>query len=189
MSDLETLLPHNATDLELGLEQASAGIDKMHVLVSLLWDPDVCPVDLLPWLAWAFSVDDWQAAWGEDVKRDVVRASVDVHRHKGSVGSVKAALKAAGYGDAVIVEGTQTQPYDGRFDNDGSETHGDGVHWAEYQVILARPITFAQAEFLRGICAKVAPARCSLLALDYTEATNGYNGAIVYDGVYSHGVN
>lgn len=189
MSDLPSLLPHNATELELALEQASVGIDGMHEPVGYLWDPGTCPAPLLSWLAWAFSVDDWEPGWGEDTRRNVIRASVDVHRHKGSLGSVKAALKAAGFGDSSIVEGMQAEPYDGAFVHDGSENHGDVLSWAEYQVILERPITFDQAEFLRGICAKVAPARCHLARLDYTEATNRYNAAIVHDGAYSHGVN
>ena len=56
------------------------------------WDPYNCPVEMLPWLAWSLSVDNWQENWPEHVQRDVVANAVKVHKHKGTVGAVKRAL-------------------------------------------------------------------------------------------------
>jgi P2-related tail formation protein len=54
-------------------------------------------------------VDSWDANWSEKQKRDAIAASIEVHRHKGTVGALKRALQAVGY-EVLIDENTQT-PY------------------------------------------------------------------------------
>lgn len=66
-----------------------------------LWNPQTCPANLLPWLAWALSVDAWNANWSEQQKRDTIAASVAVHRIKGTVGALQKALGALKYGVGV----------------------------------------------------------------------------------------
>lgn len=34
-------------------------LKKTPVSIRELWNPDTCPANLLPWLAWSFSVDRW----------------------------------------------------------------------------------------------------------------------------------
>lgn len=94
MSDV--LLPHNATPQELALEGATARLSDVPVAVADVWNPDTCPEALLPWLAWAFSADEWSSAWEVTQKRQAVKQSVEVHRHKGTVGAVKTAMTALG---------------------------------------------------------------------------------------------
>lgn len=72
------------------------------LLVRESWNPDTCPAALLPWLAWAFSVDEWDSAWTEQEKREVIKASLDVHKHKGTIGAVRRALTPLGYLIEVI---------------------------------------------------------------------------------------
>ena len=60
-------------------------------------EPETCPVHLLPYLAWAFSVDRWDEAWPEDVKRGVVSAAFYIHRHKGTIGAVRRVVEPLGY--------------------------------------------------------------------------------------------
>jgi hypothetical protein len=93
-----------------------------------------------------------------------------------------------GYGTAQLLERYGAKLHDGSLIHDGSETYSPVDHWAEYRVILDRPITLAQAERVRAILAAVAPARCHLKALDYLRAMNVYDGAVSHDGTYSHGV-
>ena len=62
-----------------------------------LWNPDSCPADLLPWLAWALSVDEWDSNWNEQTKRELIKASAIIHLKKGTIGAVKDALSAFGY--------------------------------------------------------------------------------------------
>ena len=109
MSDHPTLLPPNATPFERALEQALARIEEVPVPIDTLWDPNRCPADLLPWLAWAWSVDEWDPDWPEHVKRRVIAAAPEVHRLKGTRAAVERALKAIGV-FAEIVEWWQRSP-------------------------------------------------------------------------------
>lgn len=86
-----------ATPLELHAEQAGAEVSAAPVPLRQLWDPDTCPLELLPYLAWAFSVDRWDEAWDEATQRDVVRQSYFVHRHKGTIGALRRAVEPMGY--------------------------------------------------------------------------------------------
>ena len=66
-----SLLPQNATDPERAIEDAMrAGIDVS--AIGSLWNPATCPLALLPWLAWAWSVDEWDLAWSEAQQRAMV---------------------------------------------------------------------------------------------------------------------
>lgn len=100
MSDL---LPPNATPQERALSETTARIGDVPVPIRDLWDPETCPVELLPWLAWAFSVDDWDPLWTEVQQRQAVKASYQIHRHKGTISAVKDAMSALGY-DAEVIE-------------------------------------------------------------------------------------
>jgi len=91
MSDL---LPPNATGAERAMAAATARIKAAPVRVRDVWDPDACPAAILPWLAWALSVDLWDAAWSEDQKREAIRQAIAVQRIKGTAGAVRAALGA-----------------------------------------------------------------------------------------------
>ncbi len=67
-------------------------------------NPDQCPIEMLPWLAWAMSVDVWNNDWSPDVKRNVIRESVQVHGQKGTIGALRRALSAFLYADICIEE-------------------------------------------------------------------------------------
>lgn len=101
---MTTLLPPNATASELALEGATARLSGVPVPITSLWDPETCPVDHLPWLAWAFSVDNWSPDWPETVKRQVIAASFDVHRVKGAIGALERALEALDLGYVEVIE-------------------------------------------------------------------------------------
>jgi len=113
---MSSLLPPNATPFELALEASTERIGDVPVPVGDLWNPDTCQVEVLPWLGWALSVDDWDSSWPESTKRAVIKNSLKVHMIKGTVGAVRQALSAAGYPDVVIKEWFETggSPYTGR---------------------------------------------------------------------------
>lgn len=96
MSDTQSILPPNHTAVEAALEQAILKGKPNLAPIAQLMDPSTCPADLLGWLAWAFSVDVWDANWTEKTKRDVIRNSIAIHRIKGTVGSVRRALGTIG---------------------------------------------------------------------------------------------
>lgn len=188
MSDLTSVLPANATELEKALELVARHGANIPSVIGQLWNPDTCPPEYLVWLAWALSVDFWDAKWSDETKRNVLRDSVQLHKVKGTLGSVKRALKSAGYGDARVVERYAHNLYDGQHLHDGSIDYQSADHWAEYRVFLTRPITIEQAAQVREILSTVAPARCHLKALDYRTAANLYDGSIFYDGTYTQGI-
>ena len=95
MSDAR-LLPPNATLLERNVAAACAEAATLPVTLRDLWDPESCPAAMLPWLAWAWSVDTWQDQWTERQKRDTVKAALAVQQIKGTAGAVRQALDAMG---------------------------------------------------------------------------------------------
>lgn len=106
MSDL---LPSNATDQERALADTIARISDVPVVVREVWNPDTCPSNVLPWLAWAFSVDDWDTNWTDKQKRQVIKESVYSQRIKGTIGAVTRQLAALGY-EIKILEWFQQEP-------------------------------------------------------------------------------
>lgn len=101
MSD--SLLPPNASDLEQAFERVSQRATSVDVPIASMWSPASAPVSTLPWLAWSLSVDEWGSEWPEDVKREAIASSPQVHRLKGTVGAVRRALSALGV-DIELVE-------------------------------------------------------------------------------------
>lgn len=106
MSDL---LPYNATEQEKAISISIERAGEVPVRVREVWNPYTCPADVLPWLAWAFSVDSWDANWTEQEKRDVIATSILVHKKKGTIGAVRRALRPLGY-DIEIEEWFQKTP-------------------------------------------------------------------------------
>ncbi|MBQ4864601.1 phage tail protein I [Pseudoalteromonas sp. MMG013] len=96
MQLFDSMLPPNATKLEKNLEQVIANAIDVEVHIQNLWDPYKCPFKLLPWLAWAYSVEHWEDSWPEHIKRTVVANSFDVHKHKGTPYSLQRALDSLG---------------------------------------------------------------------------------------------
>ena len=109
MSDL---LPINATDQERGLSNAAARVGNVPTPLRDVWNPDTCPAKLLAWLAWAFSVDQWDSAWTEAQQREFIKRSVEIHRYKGTIGAVQDALGALGVQAAVQEWFNQAPPGD-----------------------------------------------------------------------------
>ena len=89
-----SLLPINAAGLLRDLEQVGNKILDLEIANNLVCNPDKVPENILPWLAWALSVDDWSDNWPEEIRRNVIKASVEIHRRKGTIGALKRALQA-----------------------------------------------------------------------------------------------
>lgn len=187
-STTETLLPPNATTAEHRLEQSTARLGKLPTPLRGLWNSDSCPTHLLPWLAWALQVDIWDSGWSEDAQRAVIRGAITVHRRKGTPWAIKRALANAGYGDAILSEGFSSTSYNGSTQHDGSDLYIGDSDWSKYRLIMARPISNEQAEQIRRLLELVAPARCHLVELIFTQIANLYKGAVTYNGAFNHGV-
>lgn len=85
------------TPLEKQLERVTGNAAESLVIpVRDIHNPVKCPTELLPWLAWERSVDYWRDDWSEQVKRNVIAASVAVHRKKGTLASLRQAIAVTG---------------------------------------------------------------------------------------------
>ncbi|WP_313604810.1 phage tail protein I [Comamonas jiangduensis] len=126
MSSAPTLLPPNATPLERALAKACA-MPHSPEEIRKLWNHRSCPLHLLPWLAWAWSVDEWDTAWTEAQQRAMVGASIKLHKKKGTVWAVREALLRSGLESVRVIE----KP-------------ADAAHWSHFDVDVAvvdRPLT------------------------------------------------
>ncbi|MBD2789970.1 phage tail protein I, partial [Xenorhabdus sp. DI] len=72
------LLPVGSSPLEVAAAEALSSLADIPVPIRDLWNPDRCPVRMLPYLAWAWSVDRWDMDWPEQAKREAIRASMFV---------------------------------------------------------------------------------------------------------------
>jgi phage tail P2-like protein len=134
----ESLLPPNATPFEIALEGATARLGAVPVeIIATMQSPQNCPAEILPWLAWAFSVDDWDDTWSEAQKRATVAASYQVHRHKGTIGAVRAALAALGIQIDVVEWFQESPPGDPYTFRLSVGIDQDGVSQQQYARILS----------------------------------------------------
>jgi phage tail P2-like protein len=93
----KTLQPPGSTELERAIV-LTPEIDRLDPeRIPPLWHPATCPAAALPWLAWALSVDEWDATAPEETQRAIIAASIGIHKIKGSVASVKTALSVMGH--------------------------------------------------------------------------------------------
>jgi phage tail P2-like protein len=106
---MNDLLPPSATSQERAIAAATSRVSDVPVPIRTLWNAQTCPVDLLPWLAWALSVDTWYSDWTEVRKRAVIAAAVNTARFKGTKKAVSEALAALS-ASSVIVEWFQKTP-------------------------------------------------------------------------------
>lgn len=166
------LLPINATPQERALALTVARMSDVPVLVRESWNPDTCPAVLLPWLAWAFSVDKWDAAWSEQQKRDAIKASVFVHQHKGTPASMQSSLDALGY-SLDLVEWHQLEPKGDPY------TFGMVVDVSQ----IGLP-SLAEFEKIAGVANAAKNVRSYMNFIHMRGTINGdiYAGGVVYSG-------
>lgn len=93
---MNDLLPPSATTQERALALSSARVSDVPCPIKSLWNPDTCPLHVLPWLAWALSVETWDASWPEFKKRAVVKSAISTAKTKGTRQAVADALNAIG---------------------------------------------------------------------------------------------
>ncbi|MHC8334712.1 phage tail protein I [Pseudomonas sp. LB3P25] len=104
---MKSLLPSNSTQLERALE--AAFYERTIIPLRTLYNPQTCPVQLLPHLAWAWSVDRWDHRWSEATKRSAIAASYYIHARKGTIGALRRVVEPLGY-LIEVVEWFKTVP-------------------------------------------------------------------------------
>jgi phage tail P2-like protein len=155
------LLPPNSTDTERALVGTPDEQRIAPEIIGTLWNPATCPASTLPWLAWALSVDEWDATWDEAIQRRVIAASIDIHRHKGTVSAVRKALACLGHGGNLI-EWWQMTPR-GRPHTFIAEVEVDhrGIDIAT-QIAIERQIAAVKPARSHFTMRMIAATRCSI---------------------------
>jgi len=153
-----SLLPLGSSALECRLAQACSGISGLNVPLRDLWNPDTCPVNFLPYLAWAFSVDRWDESWEESVKRKVVKDAFYIHQHKGTISAIRRVVEPLGYLIRVI-EWWKTNDEPGTFRLDVG--------------VLDTGITEEMYHELERVIADAKPCSRHLIGLSITLDANG----------------
>jgi phage tail P2-like protein len=153
-----SMLPPGSSALERRLAQACSGISGLNVPLRDLWNPDTCPVNFLPYLAWAFSVDRWDESWPESVKRKVVKDAFYIHQHKGTVSAIRRVVEPLGYLIRVI-EWWKTNDAPGTFRLDVG--------------VLDTGITEEMYHELERVIADARPCSRHLIGLSITLDANG----------------
>lgn len=166
-----SLLPGNANDLERQAAQALAQIQRVPIPLRQLWNPDACPAQLLPYLAWSFSVDRWDSQWLESTKRAAIRASYVIHSRKGTIGALRRVVEPLGY-LIEIVEWWQTVP-EGR---PGTFALKVGVLDTGITEEMYRELTFLIDD------AKPVSRHLTGLAISLETSGTVFFGACVYEG-------
>jgi phage tail P2-like protein len=181
---MSNLLPPNANSHEHALDDATARIGSVPVEINKLWNAETIPAALLPWLAWALSVDEWDETWSEAQKRAMVAASFEVHSRKGTPFSIKSALQALGYDNVQIREG-ELYFYNGERIFDGSFLYGADGFWPLFDVVLN--IGFVpdapMIQLIRDRIERYKNARSQLRNLIFMDLL--YDNTAIYDGTYN----
>jgi len=205
------LLPPNATTLERNAAIACADAEALPVAIRAIHNPQACPPAFLPWLAWAYSVDEWVATWPEYRQRQAVADALELHRRKGTVWAVKRVIGQQGFilrrlyehagrinlGGEYSLRGWHMpggNPAWGMYRLDGTAQpngyrppHGINA-WAMYRIVLSnRRVTRAQLDSLRRALAAVAPVRCLLVGIHWRAEPIRLNGTARLNGEYNLG--
>ncbi len=183
---MSTLLPPASTAFERAVEQtAAARINALNPPIKSLWNPDTCPEAVLPFLAWALSVDEWDDMWSPEKKRASIREARYIHQHKGTRGALRRALAALGQGDADIIERTQFIRCNGTVTCDGSHTcHG---RWATAKINLKHAVTVGDAYRIRRLLNAVKRNAVLITEINFAAAAFRCDGTIRCNGDYACG--
>lgn len=98
----KSLLPINASKLLKNLEKSGLRISSLGAKNKDVLNPDKLEVDILPWLAWMVSVDNWSDNWPENIKREMIKNSISLHQIKGTKKAIKKALEIIGISGEIV---------------------------------------------------------------------------------------
>ncbi len=90
------VLPPNRTAFEEAADLTGARIDEIPVDLPTLVRPYGVAAAHLPWLAWALSVDLWDADWPEDKRRVLTARALPMHARKGTAASIAEHIRIMG---------------------------------------------------------------------------------------------
>ncbi|HCR1105320.1 TPA: phage tail protein I [Klebsiella aerogenes] len=194
-----TLLPPSASAWMRGAEAATAKLSGITVAIRTLWTPTACPVDLLPYLAWALSVDRWDKNWPAEKKIASIQQSYWLHRRKGTRAAVRRVIEDMGF-SATFAEWFDVgdEPGTFRLEIDVNEVGLTSKTLDELTRLIndAKPVSrhlsrFSVAVKVRGAIHAGSSLHCGEIVSVYPETHEPddsifYNGVIFHDGNFSY---
>jgi phage tail P2-like protein len=180
------LLPNNATQLERAASLTSARFNPARIL-PMVWNAATCPAALLPWLAWALAVDEWDHGWPIDKKRAVCAAAIPAHEAKGTPHAIRISLAALGQPDADIIERADSIRRNGVALRNGLHRRRGLSGWPTFRVVLHSPVTVDQAYQIKRLLGATKRNCVELLAIDFAQAALRRNGLYTRNGDYTRG--
>lgn len=190
---MNSTIPSNNSPLQHALakltERETAASDT--AAVSRQLDPQRCDPGFLPFHAFARSIGEeegWDFAETDEARRNLIAGFAEIHARKGTPHAIRQLFRLLQLGEVQIIERAGEFTWNGEALFDGSRTFGGREgDWAEYSIVLTRPVSNRQAAQIRALLAEIAPLRCELVALDYRANPLLWNGEISFDGEYSFG--
>ncbi|CAI0965216.1 phage tail protein I [Serratia entomophila] len=194
-----TLLPPSAGAWMRHTETVTARLSAITVALRTLWTPTACPVELLPYLAWALSVDRWDKNWPAEKKITAIQQSYWLHRRKGTRAAVRRVIEDMGFA-ASFTEWFDTgdRPGTFRLEVDVNDVGITSKTLSELERLIgdAKPVSRHLAELnivvrtSGNIFIAAAAVGGSLLSVypeGYQPKTKiRYDGKIKYSGIYNH---
>ena len=194
-----SLLPTSSTAWLRYTEAGTSRLSAITVALRTLWTPTDSPVDLLPYLAWALSVDRWDKDWPAERKIAAIQRSYWLHRRKGTRGAVRRVVEDMGF-SATFAEWFEVGDEPGTFqlEVDINEVELTAKTLAELNRLIsdAKPVSRHPSQL--NISAKVygdiwvGSTLCSgdiisIYPADYEAEENiTYNGVIFHDGNFNY---
>lgn len=183
---MATLLPPNATALEVAFDKTVAGRHAaLPSIVPSLWNANTVPAAVLPYIAWALSVDEWDEKWSNEKKRDAVNKAPELHRRKGTPLGVRRALASIGQDNVQLIERADYIRCDGSVTANGDHTCGG--QWASYRIRLFNPMTVGEANLAQRLLKSVDRHCVHLLTIDFSAAAFRCDGTVICNGDYTCG--
>jgi phage tail P2-like protein len=172
-----TVLPSNATPLELTLDKAEGnrlwgtlegvnGTSGLHRQVPQLWDAQNAPMSMLPLLAWAFRLDFFDSAWPERFQREMVASARRINELRGTVAGIKLTLKLLGHPNAQVVENPGVRRRGDGGTRDSLYRRAKSSDWATFSIVLENPISDRQYQILRQAVDRVKRNCCHLVEMN-----------------------
>ncbi|ELP1721145.1 phage tail protein I, partial [Escherichia coli] len=110
--DIRSILPVSARRAERVVDCVAGDMlsDIAVCLIRYVKNPDLCPAELLPWLAWEMAVDTWNEHWTETEKRSAIKRAAYIHRHRGTKAALMASLADSPFRSQIVEWYEQTPP-------------------------------------------------------------------------------
>lgn len=188
-----TLLPPSAGAWMRHTETVTTRLSAITVALRTLWTPTACPVELLPYLAWALSVDRWDKNWPAEKKISSIQQSYWQHRRKGTRAAVRRVIESMGF-SATFAEWFDTgdQPGTFRLEVDVNDVGITEKTLAELNRLIAdaKPVSrhLAQMNIVTRTEATIYFAACGYMGEILTVYPEGYQPKSIsrYDGTLNY---